>query len=88
MIDDNDSVQLSEYCFNVCEVLKDTIQGRSADNLNESVRAALEDLKRCADFFFLSVYSLANHRQGHTRDRADSQEGGEYATRQTQQGKG
>ena len=49
LIDDKDSVQLSEYCFNVCEVLKTTIQGRDADSLNGSVRVALEDLERCVD---------------------------------------
>ena len=47
MIDDKDSVQLSEYCFNVCEVLKTAIQGTNADSLNVSVRVALEDLGRC-----------------------------------------
>ena len=46
MIDDKDSVQLSEYCFNVCEVLKTAVQGRNADSLDESVRVALEDLER------------------------------------------
>jgi len=49
MIDDKDSVQLSEYCSSVCEVLKAAIQGRNAESLNESVRAALEDLERCVD---------------------------------------
>ena len=47
MIDDKDSVQLSEYCFNVCEVLKTAIQGRNTDSLDESVKAALVDLERC-----------------------------------------
>ena len=49
MIDDKDSVQLSEYCFNVCGVLKTAGQGRNADSLSESVRVALEDLERCVD---------------------------------------
>ena len=49
MIDDKDSVQLSEYCFNVCEVLKTAVQGRNADSLDESVRVALEDLERWVD---------------------------------------
>ena len=47
MIDDKDSAQLSEYCFNVREVLKTTIQGTNADGLDESVRVALDDLGRC-----------------------------------------
>ena len=49
MIDDNDSVQLSEYCFDVCEVLKGVVQGRNADGLTESVKVALEDLERCVN---------------------------------------
>ena len=46
MIDDEDSVQLSEYCFDVCEALKTVIQGKNADDINESVREVLEDLGR------------------------------------------
>ena len=87
MIDDKDSMQLSEYCFNVCEVLKDAVQGRDADSLDESVREALQDLERCADLPF-SVCSLTEQLQGHTRDRADTQEGGEYASHQAHQGQG
>jgi hypothetical protein len=49
MIDDRDSVQLSEYCFNICETLKTTIGGKDADDPNKLVRAALEDLERCVD---------------------------------------
>ena len=49
MADDKDSVQLSEYCFNVCEVLKATVQGRDADSLDESARVALKDLETCVD---------------------------------------
>ena len=83
MIDDKDSVQLSEYCFNVCEVLKGVVRGRSADSLNESVRVALGDLEKCVDLSF-SVCSIIEQLQGHTRDRANSQKGGEYATHQAQ----
>ena len=71
MIDDKDSVQLSEYCFNVCEVLKAAVQGKNADTLNDSVRVALEDLERCVGLSF-SICSLAKQLQGHTRDRADT----------------
>ena len=45
-IDDNDSEQLAEYCFNVCDMLKTTIQGKSVDDLDESVRVALWGLER------------------------------------------
>jgi len=76
MIDDRDSVQLSEYCFDVCEVLKTAVQGRNVDSLSESVRAALEDLERCVDQLRL-VYSLTRRLQSYTRNRADSQEGSE-----------
>ena len=53
MIKNEDSVLLSEYCFNVCETLTATIQGKGADDLNESARTALEDLKRCAYVYHL-----------------------------------
>ncbi|KAF9643955.1 hypothetical protein BDM02DRAFT_3175321 [Thelephora ganbajun] len=46
MINNKDSVQLSEHCFSVCEALKTAIQGKNADGLNESVRTALEDSER------------------------------------------
>ena len=47
MVDDQDSVQLSEYCFNVCEVLKTVIQGKNTDDLDEPVRMALGEMERC-----------------------------------------
>jgi len=49
MTDDEDSMQLSEYCFDVCKELKAAIQGRDVDSLDESVRVALEDLGRWAN---------------------------------------
>ena len=48
-------MQLSEYCFSVCKVLKTVVQGRDADSLNESVGVALEDLERCVAQFWLSL---------------------------------
>ena len=45
-------MQLSEYCFNVCDVLKTAIQGRETDSLDESVVVALEDLERWADWSY------------------------------------
>ena len=47
MIDDRYVVHLSEYCFNVCETLKNTIQGRNRSDLNELEKMTLEDLERC-----------------------------------------
>lgn len=49
MMDDEDSVQLSKYCFDACEALKTVIQGKNADDINEPVREALEDLGRYVD---------------------------------------
>jgi len=49
MIDNEDGVQLSENCFDVCDVLKTAIRGRSADDLNEPVRTALGNFERCAN---------------------------------------
>lgn len=47
MVDNNDSVQLSGYCFGACEVLKTVVQGRNTDDLSEYGRMELEDLERC-----------------------------------------
>ena len=49
MTDNKDSVQLSEHCFNACEVLKTAVQGKNPDDLSESVRKALQDLGRCVN---------------------------------------
>ena len=49
MVADEDSLKLSEYCFNVCDVLKTAIQGKGVDDLNKSVRTALGGLERCVD---------------------------------------
>jgi len=48
MIDNEDSVQLSEYCFNACVALETVIQGKGMDDLGGSVRTALKVLERCA----------------------------------------
>ena len=47
MIDDRYIVHLSKYCFNVCETLKNMIQGRNRSDLNELEKMTLEDLERC-----------------------------------------
>lgn len=47
MIANGSAVQLTEYCFNVCETaLRTTIQDQNRDGLNGSVRIAFEDLRR------------------------------------------
>ena len=79
MVDDEDSIQLSEYCFNACEVLRTVVRGRNPDSLSESVRVALEDLERCVHRSG-SACSLTKQPQGHRRDRANSEDGDEYAT--------
>ena len=47
MIHNEDSVLLSQYCFNICETLNATIRGKSTDDLDKSMRTALDDLERC-----------------------------------------
>ena len=47
MVADNEAVQLSDYCFNVCEALNAAIRDRNTDDLGESTRMALKDLVRC-----------------------------------------
>lgn len=49
MSDDEDSIQLSEYCFGVCEVLEMATQGESADDPDGFVWTALEDVETCVD---------------------------------------
>ena len=46
MIDSKDFVQLSESCFNVCEALDAQVRGKAAEDLDECVTTALEDLER------------------------------------------
>ena len=67
MSDDEDSMQLSNYCFDVCKELKTIIQGRNADSLDESVRVALEDLGRCVNSP-CSVCPFTEQPQSHTRN--------------------
>ena len=50
MIDNEDYLQLSEYCYNVCKALKTAIRGKSADDPNESVSKTIEDLERCVNY--------------------------------------
>jgi hypothetical protein len=49
LITNKDFVRLSDYCFNVCEVLKTAIKEENADDLSEPVQIALEDLARCVN---------------------------------------
>ena len=41
-----ETVQLSDYCFDVCEALKATIQEENADDLGEFATIALGDVGR------------------------------------------
>jgi len=47
IIDSKDSVRLSEYCFSICEAVETVIQRNNTDDLDESVRVALEVSERC-----------------------------------------
>ena len=49
MCDNKDAVELSEYCFNTCGVLKTMLVGRNAVDLNGSTGIPLGDLKGCVD---------------------------------------
>lgn len=49
MTDDEYVMELSEYCFNACEVLKDMLQGTNLVDLDESERVAMQNLGRCVD---------------------------------------
>ena len=57
MIDSKESVQLAEYSFYVCGALDTAIRGRDAEGLDESVRTAVEDSKRCVGSY-LGPHSL------------------------------
>lgn len=49
MIEDEDIVQLSESCFNMCVALESAIPGKNVGDLNGSVRTILEVLEGCVD---------------------------------------
>ena len=46
---DDDSVELYDYCFDVCEALNATIQEKTEDGLDGSAWPELEDLARYGD---------------------------------------
>ena len=47
MINDGDFVELAQDCINICEVLRVGIEGKNIDELSNSVKRAIEDLKGC-----------------------------------------
>ena len=49
MITDDDSVELSDHCFDVCEALNATIQVKTENGLDGSAWPGLEDLARYGD---------------------------------------
>ena len=49
MITDDDSVELSDYCFDVCEALNVTIQEMKEDGFDVLAWPGLEDLARYGD---------------------------------------
>lgn len=60
MVDHNNCVRLSEYCFDACEALKNATRGKIGDDLDESEWAAMEDLRKYVDQF-RSFCSCANN---------------------------
>ena len=49
MITDDDSVKLSDYCFDVCEALNVTIKEMKEDGLDVLAWPGLEELTRYGD---------------------------------------
>ena len=49
MAADNESVQLSDYCFNVCEALRMEVREKKTGDLNAFTRMALGGLERYVD---------------------------------------
>ena len=49
MVADDESVQLSDYCFDVCETLNMVIGEKKTGDLDASTRMKLEGLERYAD---------------------------------------
>lgn len=47
MIDDEYTMQLSEYCFHVCGTLKGALQGKNPGDLSEFEKMATWNLERC-----------------------------------------
>ena len=49
MISNEDSMQLSKSCFNVCVAPKGAIQGNNVDDLDKPIKSVLENFERCVD---------------------------------------
>ena len=64
MTDDKYVVQLSEYCFNVCETLKNTIKGKNLSDLSEPEKIVVDDLERCVDYFLSFPITVPNILSG------------------------
>jgi len=62
MSDNRDCVQLSEYCFDVCEALKTVLQGNHAGDPGEPIKVALVGLERCAMNLAPIYFPLNNPR--------------------------
>ena len=45
-----DSVELSEFCSNMCETLKTAMQGKGGDDLSEPASMGLKELERYIDY--------------------------------------
>ena len=46
MINDKDSIQLAEFCFDACEVVNTAAQRKNTGDLNGSIRTGLENSER------------------------------------------
>ena len=82
MINDDDSVELADYCFDVCEALNAAIQEKATDGLGGSAQLGLEDLTRyrdCPRALAPVRTPLKSRLEDHPRDRAGAQDEGKHA---------
>ena len=49
MIGKKNPMELSECCLEMCKTLNAVIQGRNADELNESTKVARMEIEKCVD---------------------------------------
>jgi hypothetical protein len=62
VMDDEDSAQLSECCFNACVTLKNAIRGECRGDLSELEELVLEELERCVTYPLPSFTVPKNRR--------------------------
>lgn len=61
MIGDEYAIRLSEYCFDVCEALKDALRGKNPCDLGESEKTKVQNLERCVDRLCSPLFAIRNN---------------------------